>query len=68
VIQEHYLAGRKREAMAAVPTKLVEDIALIGPAGKIKDKLAEWETTAATTLLVGGPPAQLRRIAELVLG
>jgi F420-dependent oxidoreductase-like protein len=66
-IQELYLAGKTREAMAAVPTRLVEDVALIGPAGKIKDELAEWKKTVATTLLVGGPPAALRGIAELVL-
>lgn len=66
-IQDEFLAGRKREAIAAVPTKMVEDIALIGPAAKIKDELAAWKSTVATTLLVGGPPATLRTIAELVL-
>ncbi len=66
-IQSLFLAGQKREAMAAVPTRMVEDVALIGPPGKIKDELAEWKRTVATTLLVGGPPAMLRTIAELVL-
>ncbi|MET1019359.1 MAG: LLM class F420-dependent oxidoreductase, partial [Microterricola sp.] len=32
LIQELYLGGRKEEAIAAVPTRLVEEIALIGPA------------------------------------
>lgn len=67
-IQELYLEGKTREAMAAVPTRLVEDVALIGPAEKIKDELVEWKKTVATTLLVGGPPPALRKIAELVLG
>src|ERR1051326_6271475 len=31
VIQDRYLAGDKAGAIAAVPTKLVEDVALIGP-------------------------------------
>jgi F420-dependent oxidoreductase-like protein len=66
-IQELYLDGKTREAMAAVPTSLVEDVALIGPAAKIKDELVEWKKTVATTLLVGGPPQALRTIAELVL-
>ncbi len=35
-IQELYLSGRKAEATAAVPTALVEDIALIGSPAKIK--------------------------------
>ncbi|MEX2247842.1 MAG: LLM class F420-dependent oxidoreductase [Dehalococcoidia bacterium] len=65
-IQQLYLEGKRREAMAAVPTRLIEDIAIIGPAGKVKDRLAEWQTTAATTLLVGGPPPTLRTIAALV--
>ena len=55
-IQELYLEGKKREAMAAVPTKLVEDVALIGPIGKIKDDLPAWKKTCLTTMLVGGPP------------
>ncbi|MER7457922.1 LLM class F420-dependent oxidoreductase [Micromonospora sp. NPDC126480] len=65
-ITEAYLAGRKPEAAAAVPTALVEDIALIGPAAKIKDELPRWRETVITTLLVQGGPRQLRQIAELV--
>ncbi len=65
-IQDLYLDGKKREAIAAVPTKLVEDVSLIGPASKIRDELAAWKRTAATMLLVGGPPAMLETIATLV--
>ncbi|MFC8616016.1 LLM class F420-dependent oxidoreductase [Micromonospora purpureochromogenes] len=66
VITEAYLAGNKQEAIAAVPTALVEDIALIGPTAKIKDELQRWRETVITTLLVSGGPRQLRQIAELV--
>ncbi len=66
-IQDLYLDGKRREAMAAVATRMVEDIALVGPLGKIKDELVEWKRTVVTTLLVGGPPAMLRTIADLVL-
>ena len=66
-IQELYLAGNKREAIAAVPTKLVEDVYLIGPMGKIKDDLEAWKRTCVTTLLVGGPPPVLEQIAKVVL-
>jgi F420-dependent oxidoreductase-like protein len=66
-IQELYLAGRKQEAAAAVPTKLVEDLALVGPVEKIRDELQAWEETVITTMLVSGPPALLRTLAELVL-
>ncbi|WP_346539890.1 LLM class F420-dependent oxidoreductase [Micromonospora sp. DPT] len=66
VITEAYLAGNKQEAIAAVPTALVEDIALIGPTAKIKDELPRWRESVITTLLVSGGPRQLRQIAELV--
>ena len=51
-VQELYLAGRKPEAVAAIPTSLVEDTALIGPPAKIRDELAAWKETVVTTLLV----------------
>lgn len=66
-IQELYLAGNKKDAIAAVPTKLVEDVYLIGPIGKIKDDLEAWKRTCVTTLLVGGPPPVLEQIAKVVL-
>jgi len=53
-IQEHFLAGRKSAAVAAVPTSLVEDVALIGPAAKIRDELGAWNETVLTTLLIQG--------------
>lgn len=66
-IQELYLDGRKDEAAAAVPTSLVEDVALIGPKEKIRDDLEGWRESIATTLLVAGGPDTLRLMAELVL-
>lgn len=71
-VQEHFLAGRKRDAIAAIPTEMVEDIALIGPPARIRDRLAVWEDTVVTTLLVQGTPfngddlAGLRAIAEVL--
>ena len=41
-IQDAYLDGRKDDAAAAVPTSMVEDIALVGPVEKIRDDLAAW--------------------------
>lgn len=67
-IQELYLDGRKDEAAAAIPTELVEDIALIGPPAKIRDELAKWEETCVTTLLLRGDAARLRKAAEVVFG
>ncbi len=66
-IQNLYLEGKKREAMAAVPTRMVEDLALIGPIGKIKDELPRWRNTCLTTMLVSGPPQLLETVAKVVL-
>jgi F420-dependent oxidoreductase-like protein len=67
-IQELYLAGHKDEAAAAVPTSLLDQLTLIGPADKIRHDLEAWRDSIVTTLLVGGDQATLRTAAELVLG
>jgi hypothetical protein len=67
-IQDLYLDGKKDEAAGAVPTQLVEDLALIGPADKVRDDLEAWRESIATTLLIGGDSAMVRQAAELVLG
>jgi F420-dependent oxidoreductase-like protein len=68
-IQELYMDGKKDEAAAAVPTRLVEQLALIGPADKIRHDLEAWRESSVTSLLIEpGPPERLRQAAELVLG
>src|ERR1700744_432045 len=66
-IQELYLGGHKDQAAAAVPTRLLEQLPLLGPADKIRHDLEAWRDSIVTTLLVGGDPATLRTIADLVL-
>jgi F420-dependent oxidoreductase-like protein len=66
-IQDLYLSGHKDEAAAAVPTKLVEQLTLIGPPEKIRHDLEAWRDSIVTTLLIGGDPQTLRAAAELVL-
>ena len=56
------------QAIAAVPTKLVEEIALIGPPEKIRDELGAWEESVVTTMLVQGPAFALRTIRDVVQG
>jgi F420-dependent oxidoreductase-like protein len=67
-IKELYLSGKKDEAAAAVPRKLIEQLALIGPPDKLKHDLEPWRDSIVTTLLVGGDAATLRTAAEVVLG
>jgi hypothetical protein len=52
--------------MAAVPTALVEDIALVGPAAKIKDELQRWEETVITSMLLQADPRTLPAIVDAI--
>ncbi len=66
-IQDLYLDGHQADAIAAVPTSMVEEICLIGPVAKIRDDLEQWKASMVTTMLVNGSPELLRTMAELVL-
>ncbi len=67
-IQEHYLNGDKKAAIAAVPTAMVEAVALVGPPAKIADDLGAWQESVVNTLVVSGPPPLLEGIAAIVRG
>jgi F420-dependent oxidoreductase-like protein len=67
-IQDLYLGGKKDEAAAKVPRKLIEEMSLVGPREKIRDELEKWRESIVTTLLVSGDQATIRTAAELVLG
>ncbi len=65
-IQDLYLEGRHRDAAAAVPDELVDEMALVGPRDHIADRLAAWRESGATELLISTrDPATLRTIAEV---
>ncbi|MBM3674459.1 MAG: LLM class F420-dependent oxidoreductase [Actinobacteria bacterium] len=67
-IQDLYLDGKKREATAAVPDELVDEISLIGPKERIAEALDVWRESGITTLILGAAqPEALRVMAELVL-
>ncbi|MCB1855686.1 MAG: LLM class F420-dependent oxidoreductase [Halieaceae bacterium] len=42
-IQELYLSGKKAEAEAEVPDSLLDEVALVGPAERIRERLAPWK-------------------------
>jgi F420-dependent oxidoreductase-like protein len=71
-VQEHYLAGRRQEAVAALPAELIDLVTLCGPAGRVRERLAAFREAGVGTLLAG-PTAwthqerlhQLRQLAEL---
>ncbi len=67
-IQDLYLDGKKREATAAVPDDLVDEIALIGPRERITDRFAAWQESGITTMILSGQqPEALQLMAELAL-
>jgi F420-dependent oxidoreductase-like protein len=67
-IQDLYLAGKKNEAIAAVPDALVDEVALCGPKERIAELLESWRRSRVTTMICGTwQPEALRVMAELVL-
>ena len=67
-IQELYLAGKKQEAAMAVPDALADEISLVGPVDKIRDRLQAWDETPVTSINVSArSTAELETLAQLVL-
>ncbi|MEU1800318.1 LLM class F420-dependent oxidoreductase [Streptomyces sp. NPDC019937] len=65
-IQELFLAGRRDEAIAAVPDAFADEVSLIGPRGRIAERLELWREGPVTDLLVIAPDERtLRVLAEL---
>ncbi|MGS2646998.1 LLM class F420-dependent oxidoreductase [Streptosporangium sp. LJ11] len=69
-IQALYLAGRRDEAFNAIPDELADGISLVGPVGRIRERLQLWRESPVSTLLVMGPrdEASLKTVRDLVLG
>jgi F420-dependent oxidoreductase-like protein len=64
-IQDLFLDGHQRDAAAKVPDAFVDEVALVGPVERIRDRLAAWRESGATTLLVSTrDAASLRGVAE----
>ena len=64
-IQDLFLDGKQRDAAAAVPDELVDELALVGPKERIADRMAAWRESGATTMLVSTrDAATLRAVAE----
>jgi F420-dependent oxidoreductase-like protein len=67
-IQDLFFAGKREEAIAAVPSQFADEISLVGPLERIRDRLEAWRETPVTTLLLATQdPATMRTMAELVL-
>ncbi|TDH60297.1 LLM class F420-dependent oxidoreductase [Dankookia rubra] len=51
-VQELYLAGRKEEAIAAVPDEWVDMKSLVGPPARVRERYRAWEDSGADALTV----------------
>ncbi|MBT2510962.1 LLM class F420-dependent oxidoreductase [Streptomyces sp. ISL-98] len=65
-IQELFLAGRKEEAVLAVPDAFADEISLVGTRERIAERLDLWRKGPVTDLLVTAPDLHtLRVLADL---
>ena len=71
-IQDLFLDGKREAAAAAVPDALIDEVSLIGPPDRIRDRLQAWQDIAkknwvGSLVLAGADAAAMRVIAEAVL-
>ena len=71
-IQDLYLSGQKTEAEALVPNELLDAVALVGPADRIRERLEPWKEAGkrgevGSMLLSGQDPVVLELIAKEML-
>ncbi len=67
-VQELFLAGKRVEAVAAVPDRLADEISLAGSAARIRDRAAAWKESPVTTILAGTRDvAAIRALGEALL-
>ena len=69
-VQDLYLSGKKAEAMAALPTELLELSNLVGPPSLVKERIAAYREAGVTHLQVmpvgSDPVGQIAAVRELV--
>jgi F420-dependent oxidoreductase-like protein len=71
-IQDFYLTGAKDAAAEAVPDQLVDDTALVGPPGHIREQLSRWKAAAGrkqvgTMIVAVNNPDEARFLAQELL-
>ena len=67
-IQDLFMAGKRDQAVQAVPSEFADEISLVGSKERIRDRLQAWEDSPVTSLLIFARDVnQLRTFSELVL-
>jgi hypothetical protein len=65
-IQELFLARRKDEAVAAVPDEFCDEMALVGPPARIRERYRAWADCGITGLTISTEqPEALELMAEI---
>jgi len=66
-VQRLYLAGEKDSAAALIPDELVDDMHIVGSEPEVRQRVAQWEESGVTTLLLSLRSAdEVRRVAQLL--
>ena len=66
-IQELFFEGKRDEAIPLVPSAFADEISLVGPKERIRERLQAWEESPVTTMIVSGDLDTMRALAELAL-
>jgi F420-dependent oxidoreductase-like protein len=66
-VQELFLAGKREQATALIPDELADEMHIVGDAAYVKERVAQWQETGVTTLLLSlRSPEEVRQIAEVL--
>ncbi|HUP99711.1 MAG TPA: LLM class F420-dependent oxidoreductase [Aeromicrobium sp.] len=66
-VQELFLRGEREKATALIPDELVDELHIIGTAGEVKERVAEWAETGVTMLVLSlRTPDDVHRVAEVL--
>ena len=71
-VQDLYLSGKKQEAAEALPAEFIDSVCLVGPAERVRERLAMYRDTGVGTVLativaptVDERIGMIRQLAEL---
>jgi F420-dependent oxidoreductase-like protein len=65
-IQDLFLAGKRKEAVAAVPDEMIDTLYLVGPPDRIRERFQVWKHSGITTMIIGTHQIEaIRLMAEI---
>jgi F420-dependent oxidoreductase-like protein len=68
-IQDLFFEGKRDEAIATVPTEFADEISLVGPVERIRERLQAWQESPVTMLNVSArTEEEIRLLADVVKG